>query len=74
MLILYTDKMNSLSDYLDILLETLSKSDIQLLNRRVTDDLGDDEHRKTRALLLPTLPISRAIAHALEIPLTLPLR
>ena len=30
-------------DKIDILLETLSESDIQLLDRRVTDDLGDDE-------------------------------
>ena len=58
------------------LLETLSESDIQLhiLNRRVTDDLGDDEYQKDQALPLPTLPISRAIACAPEIPLTTPLR
>ena len=33
-------------DEIDILLETLSKSDIQLLDRRVTDDLDDDEHQQ----------------------------
>ena len=58
---------------IDILLETLSESDIELLNRRVTDDLDDDEHQQDRALLLPTLLISHAIAHASEIPLTIPL-
>ena len=31
---------------LDMLLETLSKSDIQLLNSRVTNDLGDDKHQQ----------------------------
>ena len=31
-------------DEIDILLETLSERDIQLLDRRVTDDLGDDEY------------------------------
>ena len=31
-------------DEIDILLETLFENDIQLLDRRVTDDLGDDEH------------------------------
>ena len=33
-------------DELDILLKTLSESDIQLLSRRVTDDLGDDKHQQ----------------------------
>ena len=33
-------------DELDILLKTLSKSDIQLLSRRVTDDLGNDKHQQ----------------------------
>ena len=33
-------------DEIDMLLETLSESDIQLLDRRVTDDLGDDEHKQ----------------------------
>ena len=28
------------------ILETLSESDIQLLNRRVNNDLGDDEHQQ----------------------------
>ena len=28
------------------ILETLSESDIQLLNRRVNDDLGGDEHQQ----------------------------
>ena len=30
-------------DEIDILLETLFESDIQLLDRRVTNNLGDDE-------------------------------
>ena len=51
-------------DEIDILLETLSKSDIQLLDRRVTDNLNDDEYSKTRVLPLTMLPISCAIAHA----------
>ena len=33
-------------DEIHILLETLSESDIQLLDRRVTDDLDDDEHQQ----------------------------
>ena len=33
-----------------LLLETLSESDIQLLNRRVTDDLGDDEHQQDQGI------------------------
>ena len=39
-------------DEIDIPLETLSKSDIQLriLNRRVTDDLGDDEHQQDQGI------------------------
>ena len=65
-------------DKIDILLETLSKSDIQLLDRRVTDDLDDDEHQQdqghARVLPLPMLPISRVIARAPEIPLTTSLR
>ena len=35
---------------IDILLETLSESDIQLLDRRVTDDLGDDEHQQDQGI------------------------
>ena len=35
---------------IDILLETLSKRDIQLLDRRVTDDLGDDEHQQDQGI------------------------
>ena len=61
-------------DEIDILLETLSKSDIQLLDRRVTDNLNDDEYSKTRVLPLTMLPISCATAHAQEIPLTTPVR
>ena len=34
----------------DILLETLPKSDIQLLDRRATDDLGDDEHQEDQGI------------------------
>ena len=39
-------------DEIDILLETLSKSDIQLciLNRRVTDDLGNDEYQQDQGI------------------------
>ena len=37
-------------DKIDILLETLSESDIQLLDRRVTDDLGDDEHQQDQGI------------------------
>ena len=33
-------------DEIDILLETLSKSDTQLLDRRVNNDLGNDEHQQ----------------------------
>ena len=33
-------------DEIDILLETLSESDIQLLDRRVTNDLDDNEHQQ----------------------------
>ena len=29
---------------------TLSESDIQLLDRRVTDDLGDDEHQQDQGI------------------------
>ena len=62
-------------DEIDMLLETLSESDIQLLDRRVTDDLSAMMNTsKTRTLPLPTIPISRAIARAPEIPLTRPLR
>ena len=37
-------------DEIDILLETLFKSDIQLLDRRVTDDLSDDEHQQNQSI------------------------
>ena len=37
-------------DKIHILLETLSESDIQLLDRRVTDDLGDDEHQQDQGI------------------------
>ena len=37
-------------DEIDILLETLSESDIQLLDRRVTDDLGNDEHQQVQGI------------------------
>ena len=39
-------------DEIDILLETLSKSDIQLriLNRRAIDDLSDDEHQQDQGV------------------------
>ena len=37
-------------DEIDILLETLSESDIQLLDRIVTDDLGDDEHQQDQGI------------------------
>ena len=37
---------------IDMLLETLSESDIQLLDRRVTDDLGDDEHQQDQGITI----------------------
>ena len=37
-------------DEIDILLETLSESDIQLLDRRVTDELGDYEHQQDQGI------------------------
>ena len=39
-------------DEIDILLETLSESDIQLLDRRVTDDLSDDEHQQDQGITI----------------------
>ena len=33
-------------DKLDMLLETIFESNIQLLDRRVTDDLGNDKHQQ----------------------------
>ena len=39
-----------LPDQRDILLETLSQSDIQLLNRIATHDLGDDEHQQDQGI------------------------
>ena len=39
-------------DEIDILLETLSESDIQLLDRRATDDLGDDEHQQDKGITI----------------------
>ena len=41
-------------DEIDILLETPSESDIQLriLNRRVTDDLSDDEHQQVQGITI----------------------
>ena len=41
---------NEQPDEIDMLLETLSKSDIQLLDRRVTNDLGDDEHQQNQGI------------------------
>ena len=35
---------------IDILLETLFENDIQLLNRRVTDNLSDDEHQQDQGI------------------------
>ena len=37
-------------DEIDIILKTLSESDIQLLDRRVTDDLSDDEHQQDQGI------------------------
>ena len=37
-------------DKIDILLETLSESNIQLLDRRVTNDLNDDEHQQDQVI------------------------
>ena len=33
-----------------MLLETLSESDIQLLDRRVTDDLSNDKHQQDQGI------------------------
>ena len=35
---------------IDIVLETLPKSDIQLLDKRATDDLGDNEHQEDQGI------------------------
>ena len=63
-------------DEIDILLETLSKSDISYVYsiEELPTTSAMMNTSKTRALPLPTFPISRAIAHAPEIPLTIPLR
>ena len=61
-------------DEIGILLETLSKSDIQLLDRRVTDDLGDDEHQQNQGIIVANASNIRAITRAPEIPLTTPLQ
>ena len=37
-------------DKIDILLETLSESNIQLFDRKVTDDLGNDEHQQDQGI------------------------
>ena len=37
-------------DKIDLLLETVSESDIQFLDRRVTDDLGDDAHQQDQGI------------------------
>ena len=37
-------------DELDILLETPSESDIQLLDRRVTNDLGNDDYQQDQGI------------------------
>ena len=37
-------------DEINILLETLSESGIQLLDRRVTDDFGYDEHQQDQGI------------------------
>ena len=66
-------------------IRTLSESDIQLLDRRVTDNLSDDEHQKDQGIAVANAPISLAIAvanapislaivHAPEILLTTPVR
>ena len=39
-------------DEIDILLETTSKSNIQWLDRRVTDNLGDDEHQQDQGITI----------------------
>ena len=39
-----------------MLFETLSESDIQLLDRRVTDDLGDDEHQQDQDITVANVP------------------
>ena len=37
-------------DEIDVLLEMLSESNIQLLDKRVTDNLGDDEHQQDQGI------------------------
>ena len=61
-------------DKIDILLETLSESNIQFSIEELPTTLAMMNTSKTRVLPLPMLPISRAIARAPEIPLTTPLR
>ena len=39
-------------DKIGILLETLSESNIQLLDRRVTNDHGDDEHQQDQGITI----------------------
>ena len=51
-------------DKIDILLETLSESDIQLLDRRVTDDLGDDEHQQDQGIIITVANASDISCHS----------
>ena len=60
-------------DKIDILLETLSESDVQLLDRRVTDDLGDDEHQQDQGITIANASDISCYSTCSEIPLTTPL-
>ena len=42
-------------DKLDMQLETLFESNIQLLDRRVTDDLGDDKHQQDQGITVANI-------------------
>ena len=48
-------------DEIDILLGTLSESDIRLLDRRVADDLDDDEHQQDQGITVAYLTTSPSL-------------
>ena len=56
-------------DEIDILLETLSESNIQLLDRRVINDLDDNEHQQDQGSP-PTITVFPPALPALLIPNT----
>ena len=61
-------------DELYMLLETLSESDIQLLDKRVTDDLGDDKHQQDQGITVANASNNLCHSMCLEILVTTPLR